>query len=160
MVSEMYFTSLNFICIFLLSLGIYFLYIWVSNYTGFSKTYYSMVVIFTTCQYYLTVLLCVFICYLFDMFITCWYFEIKTNPVDYLRKVINRKKPLEENDKEFERIYKDIRKEGLILDLKREHKCERRREKLLHKMKAKHEATKGRYEEPELKIFTSKDLDQ
>ncbi len=160
MVSEMYFTNLNFVCIFLLSLGIYFLYIWGSNYTGFSSTYYSMVVIFQTPQYYLTVFLCVFLCYLVDMFIESYYFEIKTSPVDYLRRVINRKLPFEENDKEFERIYMGVRREGLAIDLKREQQCERRREKKLLKMRAKGETTKGKEEQPELKIFTSKDLDK
>lgn len=67
MVSESYFTWVNFVCIFCLSLGIYFLYIWASNYTGFSSTYYSMVMIFSTCQYYLTVFVCVFVCFLVDL---------------------------------------------------------------------------------------------
>ena len=39
MLTSRYFTWLNLFCIFFMSLGIYFVYVWASNYTGFSATY-------------------------------------------------------------------------------------------------------------------------
>ena len=42
MITSRYFTWLNLVCIFFLSLGIYFVYVWGSNYTGFSATYQSI----------------------------------------------------------------------------------------------------------------------
>lgn len=39
MMTSRYFTWLNLFCITFLSLGVYFLYVWASNYTGFSATY-------------------------------------------------------------------------------------------------------------------------
>ena len=46
MASERYYTWINLFSIFVLSLGIYFCYVWASNFTGFSSTYLSMQVIF------------------------------------------------------------------------------------------------------------------
>ena len=48
MLWERYFTWINLFSIFVLSLMIYFLYIWASNYTGFSSTYLSMEMIFAS----------------------------------------------------------------------------------------------------------------
>jgi hypothetical protein len=36
MLTSRYFTWLNLFCIFFMSLGVYFIYVWGSNYTGFS----------------------------------------------------------------------------------------------------------------------------
>jgi len=46
MLTSRYFTWLNLFCIFFMSLGIYFVYVWASNYTGFSATYQSIQMIF------------------------------------------------------------------------------------------------------------------
>jgi len=42
MITSRYFTWINLFCIFFLSLGIYFTYVWASNYTGFSQTFHSI----------------------------------------------------------------------------------------------------------------------
>lgn len=95
MVTSRYFTWFNMISIFFLSLGIYFTYVWASNYTGFSNTYASVPEIFGSPLYYLTVVLCVSFCYIVDIFIESWKFEFRTNPTDFLRKVIKKKKDIE-----------------------------------------------------------------
>ena len=95
---ERYFTWINFVSIFCLSLLIYFIYIWGSNFTGFSSTFYSMRMIFTTHQYYLPFALITIFCFLLDMFIALYHFEIKENPVDYLRKKIANKEEIFEDD--------------------------------------------------------------
>jgi len=102
MITSRYFTWLNLFCIFFLSLGIYFAYVWGSNFTTFSETYNSIPMIFSSPHYYLTVLVCVAFCYLFDLIIQAWRFEINTNPSDYLRKLIAYSYNIDEDVKKQE----------------------------------------------------------
>jgi hypothetical protein len=109
MLTSRYFTWLNLCCIFFLSLGIYFIYVWGSNYTGFSATYQSIPTIFQSSHYYLSVIVCVGFCFLIDLLVQAWRFEISTNPTDYLRKLIAYEKD-DVNDEYFEGLYERIRK--------------------------------------------------
>jgi hypothetical protein len=101
MMTEKYYTWINFVCIFVLSLGIYFLYIWASNYTGFSSTFYSMEVIFTTPHYYLTFGICTVFCYVIDLFIESYFFNFRQSPVDFLRRMVSSKQSILNHKDEF-----------------------------------------------------------
>jgi len=50
--------------------------------------------IFSSPHYYLTVFVCVMFCYLIDLLVEAWRFEIGTNPTDYLRKIIKYDKDI------------------------------------------------------------------
>lgn len=117
MVNTRYFTWFNFVAIFFLSLGIYICYVWASNYTGFSSTYASMHTIFNSPHYYLTIGLCVVLCYAFDIFFVSYGFEFRTGPVDLLRKLINQGKPLDEHEVEFDKLYNDVKLKAIQEDL-------------------------------------------
>lgn len=111
-------------CIFALSLGIYFIYIWGSNYTGFSQTYYSMEMIFQSADYYLTVGVSVLLAYLLDIIIVSWQFELKTTPADFLRKIVNKKLKIELHEAELLRIFTEVRVKNIEEDIQREKQLE------------------------------------
>ena len=91
MVNERYFTWVNLVSIFL-SLGVYFAYVWISNYLTFSMTYMAIPTTFSTGIFYLTILICATFCYVIDIFISSFTFEILRGPVDFLRKVLSKKR--------------------------------------------------------------------
>ncbi|CDW77273.1 phospholipid-translocating p-type flippase family [Stylonychia lemnae] len=133
MTTSRYFTWINLVSIYILSLGVYVAYMWGSNYTGFSNTYLSMVTIFQSPHYYLTVFLCVGFCYLTDLFIEAWKFEITTNPTDFLRKIISNGKDIDKHLDEFNRIYLGIKTQYVDKDIEREGKIEERRDLRVNK---------------------------
>ena len=133
MATSRYLTWINLVSVVLLSLGIYFLYIWASNYTGFSSTYQSMVMIFQSPHYYLTVLLCVFLCYAVDLFMEAWQFEIMTSPADFLRKAVSYGEDIEKKEHRFNQIYAQIKKKYIEEDLQREEKIEVKRDLKMNK---------------------------
>lgn len=96
MVQERFFSWVNLFSIFVLSLLVYFVYVWGSNFTPFSSTSYSMEVIFESAHYYLSVFVSVMICFLFDLFVESWRFEVLTSPPALLRKIVNRDLDLQE----------------------------------------------------------------
>lgn len=130
MLTSRYFTWINLFCIFFLSLGVYFTYVWGSNYTGFSQTYQSIQMIFSSAHYYLTVFVCVMFCYLIDLLVEAWRFEISTNPTDFLRKVIKYDKDVTDGDRmrQFEAIFQGIRRRYMGVDFEREEKLEEKRD--------------------------------
>ena len=145
MVTSRYFTWINLVCIFLLSLGIYFVYIWGSNYTGFSATYQSIQMIFASPQYYLSVLLCVFFCYAIDLLVSSWRFEIGTNPTDFLRRLIHYERSINDAGKEelFDKICQKVRTKYISTDFEREEKLEEKRDLRTNKYGVTLEKVKG-----------------
>jgi hypothetical protein len=138
MMTSRYFTWLNFFCIFFLSLGIYFLYVWASNYTGFSATYHSIPMIFSSPHYYLTVFLCVMFCLIIDYFVAAWRFEIDNGPQDYLRKLISFGKSIDEDASKqeyFEQLFGEVRKKFIQVDFEREELLEEKRDLRTNKYK-------------------------
>jgi Phospholipid-translocating P-type ATPase C-terminal len=153
MLTSRYFTWLNLFCIFFMSLGIYFAYVWGSNYTSFSGTYQSIQMIFSSPHYYLSVFVCVSFCYLIDLLIEAWRFEIKTSPTNFLRKLIHLDKHMEEDRLiQFDHIYQKIKRQNIGIDFEREEKLEEKRDlktnkyggaKVLQKKSSKDPNNKG-----------------
>ncbi len=68
-------------------------------------------------------------CYLLDLFVAAWRFEISTNATDYLRKLVSYNKEIDETKlQQFEQIYSLVRKRNLQLDFEREEKLEEKRD--------------------------------
>ena len=131
MITARYFTWLNLFCIFVMSWGIYFMYVWISNYVGFSGTYQSIPMIFSSPNYYLSVFVCVMFCYLIDLMVQAWRFEINTNAGDYLRRLIAYSRNIKDNDErlqQFDMIYNEVKKRNIQLDFDREEKLEEKRD--------------------------------
>jgi len=55
--------------------------------------------IFSSPHFYLTGFVCVMFCYLIDLLVEAWRFEIGTNPTDYLRKLIKYDKDITQGDR-------------------------------------------------------------
>lgn len=147
MMTSRYFTWLNLFCIFFLSLGIYFLYVWASNYTGFSATYLSIPMIFSSPHYYLTVFLCVMFCFLLDLMIMGWRFEINSGPQDYLRKLISFNKSIEDEPARmtyFNTLFDIIRKKYINVDFEREERLEEKRDLRTNKYNIESDDKKGK----------------
>lgn len=89
-----FFTWFHLIGISFLSLGLYYAYMWVSNFLGFSYTYATIPELHETCLYYLTVFLCVGTTFIVDLFIASFKFTIFPSPSEYLRALINRKQDI------------------------------------------------------------------
>jgi len=68
MVFMRYYTFWNFLAIFILSIGIYYAFVWTCNWVYISNTYASIVELHKSHLYYLTVGLCVVVCFVVDLF--------------------------------------------------------------------------------------------
>lgn len=90
MVFERYFAWPNLFSIIVLSLGIYFLYVFASNETDFSNTHASMGVIFSSSVFYFTVVFCVGLAHFIDYGKSAWITVFKTSPTDYLRLLVKK----------------------------------------------------------------------
>jgi hypothetical protein len=86
--------------------------------------------IFSSAHYYLTVFVCVMFCYLIDLLVEAWRFEISTNPTDFLRKIIKYDKDVTNGErmKQFEAIFQGIRRRYMGVDFEREEKLEEKRD--------------------------------
>lgn len=93
-----YYTVANFISIIILSVGIYYLFMWVVNYLTFSNTYASIELINSSPLYYLTIFLCVGFTFVVDLFLKGIEFNILTTPPDYLRYLVSNKLSIENNE--------------------------------------------------------------
>ncbi len=161
MINSKYMTWINLVSIFFLSLGIYFIYVWASNYTGFSLTYMSIPTIWSSAHFYLTVIVCVTFCYIIDMFITSFQFEITAGPGDFLRKLIANGKSINTHAEEFQNIYGKIKTRYVDVDIEREVKVEEKRDLKVNKYgpnkfkdtKKKTEKKKGPKNEIELEFL-------
>ena len=89
MVQMRFFTKWNFLCIFVLSIGIYYAFMWACNYLTLSNTYGTILEMHHSPLYYLTIGICVMLCFGFDLFFRGLSFNITTNPSDFLRNVVS-----------------------------------------------------------------------
>lgn len=103
------FTFWNFFAILLTSLGVYYGFMWGCNWLDISKTYASIIEMHMTPLYYLTIGLCVVLCFAVDLFQRAFYFNFLTIPSDLLRKIVKKKLPLEPNMPYFEEISAKIK---------------------------------------------------
>jgi len=134
MVFERFFTWINFVAIFLLSVGLYLGYVWLGNYMEASNTFSSIQTIFSSPHFYLTVIVCTALAYAIDIFKTSYSFEIHEDPADYLRKRVSKEKPVDEQ--EFERLYEEVQKESVRLAIEREKLMEIQRAERIKKEEA------------------------
>jgi hypothetical protein len=86
--------------------------------------------IFSSPHYYLTVFLCVSFCFLIDLLVQAWRFEIRSSPTDFLRKIIKFDQDINEKGRTelFNRIFLKIRQRYIGVDFEREEKLEEKRD--------------------------------
>lgn len=130
MVFMRFYTYWNFLSIFVLSIGIYYAFVWICDYMYFSWTYATILEMHKTQLYYLTILLCVGLCFSVDLFITGFTFNFLTSPSDYLRTVVNRSESISLKTKEFHQIFSKIKTHYVVEDMKKEEQLEKRRDEL------------------------------
>jgi len=131
MVQMRYFTKYNFIAIFLLSICIYYAFVWACNYFTASNTYATILVMHHSPLYYLTIGLCVMLCFSIDLFYRGVYFNILTSPSDFLRSIVKSNNlDFKEHMKRFNEIYAEIKTKYVEEGIKREMELEARREEL------------------------------
>lgn len=95
MVQMKYFTRQNFVAIIVLSIGIYYAFMWVCNYLTASNTYATILEMHLSPLYYLAIGLCVALCFCVDLFIRAFFFNVLTTPVDFLRRLVRQKLSVE-----------------------------------------------------------------
>ena len=83
------FNTQNFISIMLLSVTIYYAFVWAGGSLSFSKTYATILEMHLSPLYYLTIGLCVGLCFTVDLFIRGVQFSILTSPSDLLREDVS-----------------------------------------------------------------------
>jgi len=125
-----YFTKYNFIAIFILSIFIYYAFVWACNYFTASKTYATILEMHYSPLYYLTIGLCVMLCFSIDLFYRGFHFNILTTPSDFLRFIKSRNLNLQDHLKQFNEIYAEIKTKYVEEGIKREIELEVRREEL------------------------------
>lgn len=89
MVQMRHFTLYNFIAIIILSVGIYYAFMWVCNYLPLSNTYVTIVEMHLSPIYYLTIGLCVVLSFCVDLFYRAVHFNMLKTPSDLLRQIVN-----------------------------------------------------------------------
>ena len=92
-----FFTWINALSILLLSLGIYIVVQWLSNYIYPFVTIGSVLIEYQSASYYLSVTLCVLITFVTDHFIELWKFHISQNASDFCRMWAQTYDPLDED---------------------------------------------------------------
>lgn len=132
MVQMRYFTWYSWLAILGLSIGIYYAFMWACNWLSPSKTYATILEMHKSPLYYLTVGLCVMICFAVDLFLKGVSFNILTSPSDYLRSVVSSGSRFltDDGEYEFNAIYAKIKTYYVQEDIKREAYLEMRREEL------------------------------
>ena len=75
MVFQRFFTVWSFIAIFLLSMGVYYAFMWACNWVSISNTHATILQLHSTLLYYLTILLCVGLCFSVDLFHRAFIFN-------------------------------------------------------------------------------------
>lgn len=70
MVFMRYYSNGNLIAIFLLSLTVYYAFIWIANLVSVTYTYQTMIPLHRSPHYFLTVFLCSGTCFIVELFIT------------------------------------------------------------------------------------------
>lgn len=103
-----YFTRTTWFTIIILSVGLYYAFMWVCNYLQLSDTYESIGEMHQSPQYYLTIGLCVILCFAFDLFGTAFMFNVMPSPPDVLREIASAGRPFEEVKARFDAIYRRI----------------------------------------------------
>jgi hypothetical protein len=81
------FTIWNMLAFSVTSIGFYVAYMWASNYIG-DKMDDAVLQAHTSPLYYLSVLLCIGICFSFDYFVQSFNMLAKPNPSEFLRRLI------------------------------------------------------------------------
>ena len=109
MMQMRYYSYWNFIAIFLLSVGIYYAFVWIANIVWFSNTYVTVYQMHSSPLFYLTVFLIVGTLFVVDLFVTSFRFNFMTTPTDFLRTMVSQKKNIQEHLKEFNSIYAKIK---------------------------------------------------
>lgn len=105
-----YFTGYSWLAILVLSVGIYYAFMWACNWLSPSKTYATIIEMHMSPLYYLTCGLCIMICFSIDLFFKGVSFNILTSPSDYLREIISNGSDLSEKCiREFNAIYAKIK---------------------------------------------------
>lgn len=75
-----FYTYIHLIALLVLSFLVYYGYMWISNYVEYSHTYATIVTVHKSPLFYLTVLLCIGMTFVVDMFINAYEFNVNTNP--------------------------------------------------------------------------------
>lgn len=129
-----YFVWQSFLAILVLSLGIYYAFMWVCNYLASTNTYGTIPEIHLGANYYLTIGVCVVACYSVDLLFTALKFNVWTSPPDFLRALVQKRdltaEEMQREIAEFERLAAETKTHYLGLDIKREEQLEKRREQL------------------------------
>jgi len=130
MIQMRYITGYNFLAIFILSMGIYYVFVWMCNYLPLSNTYGTILEMHLSPLYYLTIGLCVMLCFAIDLFYRSFHFNILTTPSDFLRLVVSKGLDMGQHMKTFEEIYAAIKTRYVEEGIKKELELEVRREEL------------------------------
>jgi hypothetical protein len=135
MVQMRYFTNQNFGTILFLSVGVYYAFMWVCNILEISWTFATILEMHMSHLYYLTLGLCIGLCFVVDLFIRAFEFNLMTTPSDLLRELASTKAPFETVRARFDAIYQVIQKQIIKESLQRENELEKRREELARLLK-------------------------
>jgi len=120
MVSMRSFTFWSWFAILFTSIAIYYGFMWAANYVTIGNTYATVMEMHMTPLYYLTIGLCVILCFAVDLFQRAFHFNILTSPSDFLREIVRKKLPIEKYLPYFEAISARIKTQHVIDELKKE----------------------------------------
>ena len=130
LITTKYHTWVNWVIIIVTSYGLYILYFCVSSYFSFSLSRNVMKVIFKYPHFYLVVFLSMHVAFIYDVAMNFIYTNLLTNPINLLRRYVNRKDLY--SNKECEDL---IRKEIIAFDvrMREQFKVTRRDEEYMRK---------------------------
>lgn len=156
MVTGRLFNVINFIAIFLLSLGLYYGYSWVSNYLNFSKTLLTSEELHESPIFYLTVFMCSGTVLIFELFVETIRVNLRGSPTQLARKEVNSGRISVWFEQEFERLRR-IREIGFVKqDIKKEKWIVKKRERRMKKME---ERIKNEEEQKAQKLAAKKNAE-
>ena len=130
LITTKYHTWVNWVIIIVTSYGLYMLYFCVSSYFSFSLSRNVMKVIFKYPHFYLVVFLSMHVAFIYDVAMNFIYTNLISNPINLLRRYVNRKDLY--SNKECEDL---IREEIIAFDvrMREQFKVTRRDEEYMRK---------------------------
>lgn len=135
LVTHRWLNVLNLIAIFLLSMGLYYLYHWVANFMTYSKTYMTSQVLHESPLFYLSILLNVGICLLIDLAIETVRVNLLGRPTAFARIEVNNHGAIrDETYNHFMYLVRNKDKKYMHKDIQREKYIQQQRDIRMQKM--------------------------
>lgn len=116
-----YFTIFHFLSLLVISISLYLIFMWASNFLNLGWTQYAVLASHQAPIFYLIMSFTIGTCVLLDYCLLSYRILIKTTPISFLRLIVSQKESIEteSNRARFMAILSEIEKKAQLKESKR-----------------------------------------